>query len=135
MLVFVDGRNPEKNPRSIKRTNEKLNRHETLSTGIEPGSQRWEAGAFRLRHPSSPHQPNIAFFLKNAVFNLKAVKNIRKAFVCPPLQVMTAFGGGRVSISFPGLLSSPENEVGSGPGFCSRMEPVVGAFTYGCRHN
>ena len=33
----------EKNPRSKERTNNKLNPHETASTGIEPGSQRWEA--------------------------------------------------------------------------------------------
>ena len=46
--------NPEKNPRSKARTNSKLNPHETASTGIEPGSQRWEARAYSLRHPFSP---------------------------------------------------------------------------------
>ena len=54
VLVFVEGRkpeNPEKNPRSKARTNNKLNRHETASTGIELGSQRWEASAYPLRHP------------------------------------------------------------------------------------
>ena len=54
VLVFVEGRkpenpeNPEKNPRSRERTNNKLNPHETLTTGIEPGSHRWEARAYPL---------------------------------------------------------------------------------------
>ena len=52
VLVFVEGgkpENPEKNPRSKARTNNKLNPHETASTGIELGSQRWEASAYPLR--------------------------------------------------------------------------------------
>ena len=36
--------NPEKNPQSRERTNDKLNPHERLSTGIEPGSQRCDWG-------------------------------------------------------------------------------------------
>ena len=51
VLVFVEGgkpENPEKNPRSKARTNNKLN---PASTGIEPGSQRWEASAYPLRQP------------------------------------------------------------------------------------
>ena len=32
--------NPEKNPWGKARTNKKLNPHEAVSTGIEPGSQR-----------------------------------------------------------------------------------------------
>ena len=44
--------NPEKNPQSKARTNNKLNPHETASTGIELESQRWEASAYPLR--SSP---------------------------------------------------------------------------------
>ena len=43
VLVFVEGEkpeNPEKNPRSKERTDNKLNPHETASMGIEPGSQR-----------------------------------------------------------------------------------------------
>ena len=54
VLVFVEGgkaENLEKNPRSRERTNNKLNPHETTSTGIEAGSQRWEACAYPLRHP------------------------------------------------------------------------------------
>ena len=48
--------NPEKNPRSEERTNNKVevNPHVAASTGIEPGSQRWEASAYPLRHPCSP---------------------------------------------------------------------------------
>ena len=40
MLIFCGGRkpdNPEKNPWSKARTNNKLNPHETERTGIEPG--------------------------------------------------------------------------------------------------
>ena len=47
VLVFVEGgspENPEKDPRSKARTNNKLNPHETASTGIEPVSQRWDWG-------------------------------------------------------------------------------------------
>ena len=45
VLVFVEGGKPEipeKNPRSKARTKDKLNPHETASTGIELGSQRWD---------------------------------------------------------------------------------------------
>ena len=38
--------NPEENPRRKARTNNKLNPHETASTGIEPGSLRWETSAY-----------------------------------------------------------------------------------------
>ena len=41
--------NPEKNPRSKARTNNKMNPHETASTGIEPGPQGWESSAYPLR--------------------------------------------------------------------------------------
>ena len=51
--------NPEKNPRSRERTNNKLNPHERLSTAIEPGSQRWEARAHPLCHLCS--QISIAY--------------------------------------------------------------------------
>ena len=54
VLVFVEGgkpENPEKNPWSKARTKNKLNPHETASTGIELGPQRWEASAYPLRHP------------------------------------------------------------------------------------
>ena len=47
VLVSVEGGKPEfpeKNHRSRERTNNKLNPHETLSTGIEPRSQRWDWG-------------------------------------------------------------------------------------------
>ena len=43
VLVFMEGEkpeNPEKNPRSGEETNNKLDPHETLSTGMEPVSQR-----------------------------------------------------------------------------------------------
>ena len=49
VLVFEEGGKPEipeKNPRSKVITNNKLNPHETLSTGIERGSQMWEASAY-----------------------------------------------------------------------------------------
>ena len=56
---FCGGRNtrePGENPRGKERTNNnKLNPHETGSTGIEPGSQRWEASAYPPRHPCSPN--------------------------------------------------------------------------------
>ena len=48
MLVFVEGckpENPDKNPRSKARTNNKLNPDEAASTRIEPGS---EVGGDRL---------------------------------------------------------------------------------------
>ena len=45
--------NPGKNPRSKAKTNKKLNPHETSSTGIEPGSQRWEASSNPLRQSCS----------------------------------------------------------------------------------
>ena len=48
---FVEGGKPEKNPQIKARTNNKLNPHETASTRIEPGSQRWEASAYPLRQP------------------------------------------------------------------------------------
>ena len=56
VLVSVGGKPeiPEKNPWSKARTNNKLNPHETVSTGIEPGSQRWEASAYPLHQPCSP---------------------------------------------------------------------------------
>ena len=47
VLLFVEGgkpENPEKNPRSKAITNNKLNPHETASTRIKPGSQRWDCG-------------------------------------------------------------------------------------------
>ena len=57
VLAFVEGgkpENPAKHPRGKARTSNKLNPHETASTGIEPGSQRWEANAYPLRQPCSP---------------------------------------------------------------------------------
>ena len=56
-VVFLEGGNqekPDKNPRSKASTNNKLNRHETASTGIESGSQRWEASAYPLRQQRFP---------------------------------------------------------------------------------
>ena len=53
-LVIMEGgkpENPEKNPRSKARTNNKLDPHETLSTVIEPVSQRWDWGG---RLPTAP---------------------------------------------------------------------------------
>ena len=50
VLVFVEGgklENPEKNPRSKARTNNKLNPHETASKGIE-AMQVTEVGGERL---------------------------------------------------------------------------------------
>ena len=55
VLVFAEGgqpENPEKNPRSKARTNNKFNSYETASR-IEPGSQMWEASAYPLRQPCS----------------------------------------------------------------------------------
>ena len=57
MLVFMEGgkpENPEKNRWGKARTNNKLNPDETASTGIEPGSQRWEASAYPLYQLCSP---------------------------------------------------------------------------------
>ena len=57
VLVFVEGgkpEKPEKNPRSKATTNNNLNPHQTLSTGIEPGSRRWEASAYPLSHRCCP---------------------------------------------------------------------------------
>ena len=57
MLVFMEGGKseiPEKNPRSKERTNNKLSPHETLSTGIELGSQGWDAKAYPLCQSCSP---------------------------------------------------------------------------------
>ena len=58
VLVFVEEgkpEKPEKNHRSKARTNNKHNPQEKTSTGIELGSQRWEASAYLLRHPCSPN--------------------------------------------------------------------------------
>ena len=74
--VFVEGgkpENPEKNPRFKPRTSNKLNPHETASTGIEIGSQRREASAYPLRQPCSHpvssfpwHRLNYFLFLTSA---------------------------------------------------------------------
>ena len=59
MLVFVEGgkpENPEKNPRSEARTNNKLKPQKTTSTGIKPAGHRGGTGAsaYPLRQPCSP---------------------------------------------------------------------------------
>ena len=79
VLVFAEGgkpENPEKNPRSKARTNNKLNPHETASTGIELGSQRWEASAYPLRHPCSPIRtptsPRLLFFFSTWTYAPKS---------------------------------------------------------------
>ena len=55
VLVYEGhGGNPEINPRSKARTNNKVNPRDTARTEIEPESQRWEASAYPLRHPCSP---------------------------------------------------------------------------------
>ena len=48
VLVFVEGETPEKPEKTLG-----TKRHETASTGIEPGSQRLEANAYPLRQPCS----------------------------------------------------------------------------------
>ena len=72
---FVEGgkpENPEKNPRSKARTNNKLNPHETASTGIELGSQRWDWGErLPLRHQCSPMTTNTQLLPFVVVFSLK----------------------------------------------------------------
>ena len=48
MLIFVEGgkaENPEKNPQSKAKTNNKLNPHMTPGPGFEPGQHWWEASA------------------------------------------------------------------------------------------
>ena len=48
MLVFAEGgkpENPENNPQSKARTNNKLNPHMTPGPGFEPGPHWWEASA------------------------------------------------------------------------------------------
>ena len=59
--VFVEGgksENPEKNPRSKARTNNKHKPHETARTGIELGSQRWKASAYALHQPCFVREPS-----------------------------------------------------------------------------
>ena len=54
--VFVEeGKpdNPEKNPRSKVRNNNKLKPQEMARTGIGPGSQRWEVSAYPLHRTCS----------------------------------------------------------------------------------
>ena len=51
-------------PRSKARTDNKLNPHETASTGIELGSQRWEASAYPLRHPCSKPAAILDFHVR-----------------------------------------------------------------------
>ena len=58
MLIFVEGgkpENPEKNPRSKARTNNKLNPHMTPGPGIEPGTHWWEASALTTAPTLLPH--------------------------------------------------------------------------------
>ena len=72
MLVFMEGgkpENPEKNPQSREITNKKLNPHETLNTGIERRSERWEARAYPLRHLCSPLSYWIEFILEQTLKN------------------------------------------------------------------
>ena len=64
-LEFVAGRkreNPEKNPRSKARTNNKFDPHETASTGIKPWSQRRDRGErLSTAPPVTPsHQGMVA---------------------------------------------------------------------------
>ena len=57
VLDFVERGQPEKvekNPWSRERTSNKLSPRETTSTGIKPGSQRWEASAYPLHQSCSP---------------------------------------------------------------------------------
>ena len=57
-VVFFEAGKPEnteKKPQSRESTNNKLTPRVARSTGIEPGSQRWEASAYPLRHPCSPN--------------------------------------------------------------------------------
>ena len=55
--VFVEGgrlENPEKNPQHKVRTNNKLNPLKTVSTGIKPGSLKWEVSTYPLCHLCCP---------------------------------------------------------------------------------
>ena len=77
VLVFVEGgkpENPEK-PRSKARTNNKLNPHETASTGIEPGSQRWEASAYPLRQPFSRKYCSPQYYTDSSCFVVRPLFN------------------------------------------------------------
>ena len=59
VLVFVEGgkpENPEKNPQSKARTNNKLNPHMTPGPGLEPGSHWLEASALTTAPPLLPIQ-------------------------------------------------------------------------------
>ena len=67
----------EKNLQSTVRTNYKLNPHETASTGIEPGSQRWEASAYPLRPPCSSTLKNN----KNNITHQDVSKNRESATI------------------------------------------------------
>ena len=73
MSTFVEGRkldNSEKNPWSKARTNDKLNPLEKASTGIETGSQRWEAMAYPLCHSCAPKLDSILEPVLNTNANL-----------------------------------------------------------------
>ena len=82
MLVFVEEGKPEipeKNPQSKVRTNNKLNPHEMASTGIDPGSQRWEAIAYPLHCGAVCfHFYPVCNFLENFGFKDLSIKQHAK---------------------------------------------------------
>ena len=85
VLVFIEGgklEKPEKNPRSKGRTNNKLN---PASTGIEHGSQRWEASAYPLRQPyarlSIKLQPSIRFSAVNVLQRQQSSRRFYDSFL------------------------------------------------------
>ena len=69
VLVFTEGGkldNPLRNPRCRVRTNNKLNRHEMVSTGIEPGPQRWESSSYPDCATRAPRGGDIGCPRKNS---------------------------------------------------------------------
>ena len=62
-------------PRGKARTNSKLNPHETASTGIEPGSQRWDWGERLSMTP-----PVLS--IREGEMDYEMISNYSRNFIC-----------------------------------------------------
>ena len=105
MLVFVEGgkpENPEKNPQSKARTNNKLNPHMTPGPGFEPGPHWWEASALTTAPTLLPCKeiasyPSLFFF--SEVDGIRIERNVSllffstllSSFSCSPLSFFCFF--------------------------------------------
>ena len=85
MLVFCGGEGKPDNPKkhSQSKVVDKVNPHETLSTGVKPGSQRCEASAYPLRHPwclpgTTPRGNHYGFFSATQVSKRVSSRNEEK---------------------------------------------------------